>query len=128
MCSLVVLLFFSTVRNLSFEDGVLRVVSQQTRSQAANRELAMQRFVGLMREAVRQAPVRKKTRVSRAAKARRLEEKGLHGVQKKERWKKISVDDGKFYQRRKARDRLCGNVALNRCRRRFSSIFSAARI
>jgi ribosome-associated protein len=30
------------------KDGVLRVVSQQTRSQAANRELTMERFVELL--------------------------------------------------------------------------------
>ena len=46
-------------------DGLLRVISQQTRGQEANRELAVERFVELMREAVRKVPVRKKTRVSK---------------------------------------------------------------
>jgi len=44
-------------------DGVLRVISQQTRSQAANRELAVGRFVELMQDALRQVPMRKRTRV-----------------------------------------------------------------
>ena len=92
MCSLVVLLFFSTVRNLSFEDGVLRVVSQQTRSQAGNRELAMQRLVELTREAVRRVPTRKKTRVSRAVKERRLEEKGQRSILKGERSKRVHTE------------------------------------
>ena len=56
-------------------DGVLRVISQQTRSQAANRQLAVDRFVELMREALRRVPIRRKSRVSRAAEVRRLEEK-----------------------------------------------------
>jgi len=47
------------------KSGVLRVISQQTRSQAANKELAIERFVELLRYAVRQVPLRKKTRVSR---------------------------------------------------------------
>jgi len=75
------------------KDGVLRVISQQTRSQAANRELAVERFVELMRDAVRQAPVRKKTRVSRAARLHRLEEKKQQSIQKRERSKKVPVED-----------------------------------
>jgi len=50
------------------KDGVLRIISQQTRSQLTNKELAVERFIEMMREALRQVPVRKKTRVSKAAK------------------------------------------------------------
>ena len=35
------------------KDRVLRVVSQQTRSQAENRELAIERFVELLRDAAK---------------------------------------------------------------------------
>ncbi|MGO8946008.1 MAG: alternative ribosome rescue aminoacyl-tRNA hydrolase ArfB [Syntrophobacteraceae bacterium] len=75
------------------KDGVLRVISQKTRSQAANRELALDRFIELLRNAVKQVPTRKKTRVSRAAKLRRLNEKKQHGIQKQERSKKVPVED-----------------------------------
>jgi len=75
------------------KNGVLRVISQKTRSQAANRELAMERFVELLRDAVRQVPIRRKTRVSRAAKLRRLNEKKQHSIQKQERSKKVPVED-----------------------------------
>jgi ribosome-associated protein len=75
------------------KDGVLRVISQKTRSQAANRELAVERFVELMRDAVRHAPVRKKTRVSRAAKKRRLEEKRQRGILKKRRSEIVAVEE-----------------------------------
>ncbi len=75
------------------KDGVLRVISQQTRSQAANRKLAVQRFVELLRDAVKQTPIRKKTRASKGAKLRRLEEKKQHSIQKQERSKKVSVED-----------------------------------
>jgi ribosome-associated protein len=57
------------------KDGVLRVVSRSTRSQLANRELATERFIELLQDAVKQAPIRKKTRVSKGAKLRRLEDK-----------------------------------------------------
>jgi ribosome-associated protein len=75
------------------KDGLLRVISQQTRSQAENRELAIERFVELLRDAVRQVPIRKKTRVSKAAKLRRLNEKKQHSIQKQERSKKVPVED-----------------------------------
>jgi ribosome-associated protein len=70
------------------KNGVLRVVSQQTRSQEANRELAIERFVELLRDAIKQVPIRKRTRVSKGAKLRRLEEKKQRSIQKQERSKK----------------------------------------
>jgi ribosome-associated protein len=75
------------------KDGLLRVISKQTRSQAANRELAVERFVELMQEALKQVPVRKKTRVSKGAKLRRLEEKKQLSIQKQERAKRVPVED-----------------------------------
>jgi ribosome-associated protein len=75
------------------KDGVLRVISQKTRSQAANRELTVERFVELMQNALRQVPIRKKTRVSRAAKFRRLEEKKQHGILKRERSERVHVEE-----------------------------------
>jgi ribosome-associated protein len=67
------------------KDGVLRVICQQTRSQVENKELAIERFAQLLRDAMKQVPVRKKTRVSKGAKLRRLEEKRKHSFIKRER-------------------------------------------
>ena len=75
------------------KNGVLRVVSQQTRSQAANREAALLRFIELLRSAVKQDKPRRKTGVSKRAKERRLEEKKQHGVLKRERSKRVSLED-----------------------------------
>jgi protein subunit release factor B len=69
------------------KNGVLRVISQQTRSQTENKELAIERFAELLRDAVKQVPIRKKTRVSKAAKLRRLEEKRSHSFVKRGRSK-----------------------------------------
>jgi len=74
------------------KDGVLRVISQQTRSQLENRELAMERFAELLRDALKQVPVRKKTRVSKGAKLRRLEEKKQRSAIKHGRSKTIIED------------------------------------
>ncbi len=67
------------------KDGVLRVISQRHRSQMANRQAAVERFVALLREAHTPVPRRKKTTVSAAAKQRRLEEKKRRSRLKRQR-------------------------------------------
>ena len=67
------------------KDGVLRVVSQSTRSQFANREIALERFAALLRAALTPVAPRKKTRVSLAAKRRRVDDKKRQGARKRER-------------------------------------------
>lgn len=75
------------------KEGVLRVVSQSTRSQLSNRELAIERFVELLQAALHRLPVRKKTRVSKGAKERRLEEKKQRSGIKRERSRKVPVEE-----------------------------------
>jgi hypothetical protein len=64
-----------------------------TVSQAENKELAIERFAELLQEAVKQVPIRKKTRVSKGAKLCRLEETKQHSMQKQERSKKVPVEE-----------------------------------
>ena len=54
---------------------VLRAIAQDERSQARNRELALERLVGQLREALRVPRKRKPTKPSKASVERRLEEK-----------------------------------------------------
>jgi ribosome-associated protein len=58
---------------------VLRAVAQDERSQWRNRELATERLVEALREALRVPRKRKPTRPSKAAKERRLEAKKRRG-------------------------------------------------
>ncbi len=69
-------------------DGVLQVVSMQSRSQLMNREDALQRFVSLLAGSLVEKPVRKKTRVSKGAKERRLQAKKRKSTTKLFRSKK----------------------------------------
>ena len=55
--------------------GVLRVVCQTSRSQAANRAGAIERFAMLLRDALRREKPRTPTKASKGEKARRLDEK-----------------------------------------------------
>lgn len=65
------------------KEGTIRVTSQAERSQLANRDRALARLEELLREALEPEKPRKKTRVSRAAKRKRLEEKKRRGQMKR---------------------------------------------
>jgi ribosome-associated protein len=73
--------------------GVLRVISQRHRHQAANREVAIERFVELLQEALTPVKARKETRISLAAKKRRLKEKKHRSKLKKERAKPAVLNE-----------------------------------
>jgi len=63
--------------------GVLRVTSQAERSQLANRDRALARMEELLSDAIAEQAKRKPTRISRAQKTRRLEEKKRRAQTKK---------------------------------------------
>ena len=69
-------------------DGVLVLMAQGQRSQKRNREEALDRLVALIREAARPPRPRKKTRVTKAAKRRRVDDKKHHGAIKSLRSKR----------------------------------------
>lgn len=75
------------------KDGVLRVVSQRHRSQAANRRAATERLVELLREALKRTPPRKRTRIPRAARERRLAQRRHRSRIKRERARKHLPED-----------------------------------
>jgi len=60
------------VRTRIGKDGVLRIVAQHSRSQWQNRQEAVQRFMEIVEKALRPKKKRVPTRVSRAAKEKRL--------------------------------------------------------
>jgi len=70
------------------KQGVLRVISQRTRSQELNRLDATERFAELLCHALTPRRLRVKTRVPRAARQSRIEEKKKRGDIKRGRSKK----------------------------------------
>jgi ribosome-associated protein len=72
--------------------GVLHVTAQKHRTQGANRDAALERFAELVAEALREEAPRKKTRMSRAAKARRVEDKRRRSERKRQRSTPIPSD------------------------------------
>jgi len=73
--------------------GVLRVVSQRHRTQLANREAALERFVQLLRDALTEKPERIPPKVPRQSKERRLEEKRRRATLKRERSVEPDLDE-----------------------------------
>ncbi len=67
------------------KEGILKIIGQETRSQQDNRAAVIERFIELLKEALKRPPVRKKTKVSYGAKLRRLEEKKHQSRIKRER-------------------------------------------
>ncbi len=73
-------------------DGVLVLVAQGQRSQLRNREEALARLVELILEATHKPVPRVKTKVSRSAKRRRVDDKKRHGAVKSLRRARSSDD------------------------------------
>jgi len=67
------------------KEGILHLVSQETRSQLRNREEVVERFQELMRDALHVPKSRRPTRPTRGARERRLEEKRRRGETKRSR-------------------------------------------
>jgi ribosome-associated protein len=67
------------------KDGVLSIVAQQQRSQAANRHAALARFVALLRAALAPETPRRPTKPAKEAMERRLTEKKRRSRLKQER-------------------------------------------
>ena len=65
--------------------GILRITSQKFRSQKSNKDSAIERFVELMRWAVKPVVPRKATAVPRSAKRKRLDRKKRTAERKKHR-------------------------------------------
>jgi ribosome-associated protein len=80
------------LRSRISKDGVLRVSCQQSRSQAANRDRAVERFVELLQQALTRRRPRKRTAVPASARERRLEEKKRRARVKAARGGKASQD------------------------------------
>jgi len=66
-------------------EGILQVSSQKFRTQRGNRDEAIAQFARLLRAALHEKPRRKKTKVSKAAKQRRLDDKKARAQLKRDR-------------------------------------------
>ena len=80
------------LRSKLTEDGELRVVASDTRSQTRNKEIAIQRFLALIKKELSIPKKRKPTKPSRGSVQRRLEGKSKKADVKKNR-KRVRKND-----------------------------------
>jgi len=74
------------------KEGVLHIVSQQSRSQPENKTFAIERFIELIREAIKPIPIRRNTKKTRGSQERRLKQKRHLSQIKKDRSKQVDFD------------------------------------
>ncbi len=74
-------------------EGVLRVVCQRYRTQAANRREATERFVEVLVDALKRRRPRRKTQISAAVKRRRREERARRSRLKRSRSESVNWDE-----------------------------------
>lgn len=67
------------------KDGLVQVVCDEERSQYLNKEKAVERLIVLLTKALHKPKIRKATKVSKAAKAARLDNKRINAVKKENR-------------------------------------------
>jgi len=70
------------LRNKITKEGKLIITAENSRSQAHNKEEALEKFFTMVEEALKVPKKRKPTKPSKAAKEKRLKEKKKHGEKK----------------------------------------------
>jgi ribosome-associated protein len=80
-------LLISKLHSRFNKDGLLQIVCDKERSQLLNKEIALERLVQIISNALIIPKVRKKVKISKAKKAARLDDKKLHSAKKEARRK-----------------------------------------
>jgi ribosome-associated protein len=78
-------LLFSRLKSNIDREGVLRTVSQESRSQWKNKQEAIEKFVQLLRDALKPRKIRRKTTATPLSREKRLMEKKLVSEKKRMR-------------------------------------------
>lgn len=73
------------LQNRLNKDGYVQVICDEERSQYLNKEKAIERLISLLTRALQKPKVRKPTKVSKAAKAARLDSKKIQSAKKENR-------------------------------------------
>ncbi|SEP06235.1 ribosome-associated protein [Mucilaginibacter gossypiicola] len=79
------LLLTDKLQNRLNKDGYVQVICDEERSQYLNKEKAIERLTLLLTKALQKPKIRKPTKVSKAAKAARLDSKKMQSAKKESR-------------------------------------------
>ncbi len=70
------------LQNMLNRGGLIHLTNEESRSQLTNKELALDKLYSILAQAIQRPKIRKAIKVSKHAKAKRLEQKRLHSVKK----------------------------------------------
>lgn len=73
------------------KDGYVQVICDEERSQYLNKEKAVERLIGLLTRSLQKPKIRKPTKLSKKAKAERLDNKKIHSDKKESRKKNFDI-------------------------------------
>ena len=77
------------LQNRLNKDGLVQIICDEERSQYLNKEKAIERLIVLLTRALHKPKVRKPTKVSKTAKAARLDSKKINSAKKESRSKRF---------------------------------------
>jgi len=75
-------LIINKLQNRLNKDGLLQVISEEERSQYLNKERAVDKLLTIITKALHRPKVRKASKISKAAHAKRMDEKRMQAVKK----------------------------------------------
>ncbi|UOE48092.1 aminoacyl-tRNA hydrolase [Mucilaginibacter sp. SMC90] len=87
------LLLTDKLQNRLNKDGYVQVICDEERSQYLNKEKAVERLISLLTKSLQKPKIRKPTKVSKAAKAARLDSKKIQSAKKEGRGKRFNISD-----------------------------------
>lgn len=75
-------LMLNKLQNRLNKDGLLQVISEEERSQYLNKERTVDKLLGIITKALHRPKIRKASKISKAAHAKRMDEKRMQAVKK----------------------------------------------
>jgi ribosome-associated protein len=85
-------LLISKLQNRLNKDGLVQVVSEEERSQFMNKERAVDKLIAIIIKGLHRPKVRKPSKISKGAHAKRMDEKRIQSVKKQLRRSKENTD------------------------------------
>lgn len=85
-------LMLEKLQNRLNKDGLLQVISEEERSQYLNKERAVDKLISIIIKALHRFKIRKVRKVSKAAHAKRMDEKRIQSVKKQLRRNRNKLD------------------------------------
>ncbi len=79
----------TNIKNKIIQENIIQIISQSERTQLKNKEICIKKFYKLLEKGLKKTKIRKKTKLSAEAKAKRLEQKKQTSDKKNQKKKRL---------------------------------------